>query len=206
MTWASSLGEATVVVGRHVRDGQDTGARSLRRPLDRFEDVPSDHPAGEVGSRGLARQQAGGRHDPAAHDRDPVGDGQDLAQLVADEDDAAAVGGHRAERAEQLVHLLRGEHRGRLVHDQDPGAAVEQLEDLDPLLLTDRELPDLGPRVDPQSELGGQPGDLGFRSARVQAEPGRVQSEQDVLGDRLRGDQREMLVDHAQTGGDRVAR
>ena len=47
----------------------------------------------------------------------------------------------RSER-EQLVDLVRHEHRGRLVEDQDAGAAVEHLEDLDPLLLADAEVGD----------------------------------------------------------------
>ena len=50
--------------------------------------------------------------------------------------------GHRAQRLEERVGLLRREHRGRLVHDQDPRLAVERLQDLDALLLADRELPD----------------------------------------------------------------
>ena len=43
----------------------------------------------------------------------------------------------RAEDREQLGRLLRRQHGGRLVEDQDVGAAVERLQDLDPLLLAD---------------------------------------------------------------------
>ena len=53
--------------------------------------------------------------------------------------------GHRAERGEERHRLLRREHRGRLVHDQDARLAVERLQDLDALLLADRELPDRAP-------------------------------------------------------------
>ena len=42
-----------------------------------------------------------------------------------------------ADDLEQLVRLLRGQHGGRLVEDQHLGAAVERLQDLDPLLLAD---------------------------------------------------------------------
>ena len=38
---------------------------------------------------------------------------------------------------EQLVRLLRRQHGGRLVEDEDVGAAVERLQDLDALLLAD---------------------------------------------------------------------
>ena len=43
---------------------------------------------------------------------------------------------------EQRLGLLRGEHSGRLVEDQHARLAVERLQDLDPLLLADRQLPD----------------------------------------------------------------
>ena len=147
-----------------------------------------------------------GGHLAAAHDRDPVGDGHHLAELVADEHDAASVRDHRPERPEQVVDLLRGEDGGRLVHDQDPRAAIEQLEDLDPLLLADRQLPDLGAGVDPQAEPRGQLADLGLRSLRAKPEARLGQAEQDVLGHGLRRDEREVLVDHAEPGRDRVAR
>ena len=147
-----------------------------------------------------------GRDPAAAHDRDPVRDRDDLVELVADEDDAPAGRGHRLQRPEQVLGLLRREHRGRLVEDEDPGAAVEELQDLDPLLLADAELPDLRPGIDPQPELGGEAGDLGLRAARVEEEARLGEPEQDVLGHGLRRDQREVLVDHPQAGLDRVAR
>ena len=50
--------------------------------------------------------------------------------------------------SKSVVGLLRREHGGRLVEDQDPRLAVERLQDLDPLLLADRELPDARARVD----------------------------------------------------------
>ena len=57
---------------------------------------------------------------------------------------------------EQLAALLRGEHRGRLVEDDDAGAAGENLEDLDALLDADRKQADPLGRVDPQAELARQ--------------------------------------------------
>ena len=144
--------QSAVVLGRHALDREHDLARLERRLVDHLEDAPADHQPRQVGLRGPGRGHARRRHPAAAHDRDPVGDREDLAELVADEDDAPALGGHRPEGREQLVGLLRGEHRGRLVHDQDPGAAVEHLQDLDPLLLADRELPDPGAGVDLQAE------------------------------------------------------
>ena len=44
---------------------------------------------------------------------------------------------------EELVRLLRGEHGGRLVENEDVRAAVEHLDDLDGLLLRDGHVVDL---------------------------------------------------------------
>ena len=43
-----------------------------------------------------------------------------------------------SEDLEQLLRLLRRQDGRRLVEDQDLGAAVERLQDLDALLLADR--------------------------------------------------------------------
>ena len=47
-----------------------------------------------------------------------------------------------------MVGLLRREHAGRLVQDQDVGAAEERLEDLDPLLHADRQVCDRRVEID----------------------------------------------------------
>ena len=47
-----------------------------------------------------------------------------------------------AQVGEERVHLLRHQHRGRLVEDDHLRAAVEHLEDLDPLPLADPEVLD----------------------------------------------------------------
>jgi hypothetical protein len=52
------------------------------------------------------------------------------------------------EDPEQVIGLGRGQHAGRLVEDQDLGAAVERLQDLDTLLESDRQLLDDGIRID----------------------------------------------------------
>ena len=59
-----------------------------------------------------------------------------------------ALGLELAQGVEELVDLLRHEHRGRLVEDQRAGAAVEHLEDLHPLAVADAEVLDQRVRVD----------------------------------------------------------
>jgi len=102
---------------------------------------PTDHGFRQRGRRGRGGRNLG--HHPAlAHDRDPVGDGHDLAQLVRDQDDGLARVAELPEHAEKLVGLGRGEDGGGLVQDEDVGPAVEGLEDLHPLLQADREVLD----------------------------------------------------------------
>ena len=69
-------------------------------------------------------------------------------QLVRDEDDGATVRRHRTHGLEERVRFLRSQHRGRLVQYENACLLVERLQDLDALLLTDRELPDARAGVD----------------------------------------------------------
>ena len=119
--------------------------------LDAQEHLAPDHQLRELLLR--SRPRAGQRVDrlAAPQDRDPVGDLEHLVQLVADEDDRHALARERAQDLEQLARLLRRQHRRRLVEDQDVRAAVERLQDLDPLLLADADV--LDPRVRVDGEL-----------------------------------------------------
>ena len=73
-------------------------------------------------------------------------------ELVADEDDRHALLRQRAQDPEELERFLRRQHRRRLVEDQDLGAPVERLQDLDPLLLADADVLDARVRVDGEVE------------------------------------------------------
>ena len=87
-----------------------------------------------------------------------------------------------AQVVEELVDLLRHEHRGRLVEDEDPGAAVEDLEDLDPLAVADAEVLDQGVGVDVEPVGVGDLADLA-RAARESSRcrAARLGAEDDVL-------------------------
>ena len=145
----------------------------------------------------------------AAQHRHAVGDCHHLVELVRDEDHRLPLGRHRAQRLEQRIGLLWREHRGRLVHDQHPGFPVERLQDLDPLLLADRELPDARTRVDREAVRLAQLGDAPLDRRRVDEEAAAlapVVAEHDVLGHRERRDEPEVLVHHADARVERVPR
>ena len=56
---------------------------------------------------------------------------------MRDEDDRHSVEYEPAQDLEELDGFLWREHRRRLVEDEDVGAAVQRLQDLDALLLAD---------------------------------------------------------------------
>ena len=70
-----------------------------------------------------------------SQDGDRVGDREHLVEFVIDEQNRGAVGFEAPHVAKQLFDFLGNEHRGRLVEDQDLGAAVEHLDDLHSLAL-----------------------------------------------------------------------
>ena len=100
----------------------------------------------------------------------------------------------RFEHDEELVGLLRRQHRGRLVEDQEFRILHQRADDLDALALADRKLPDLAPGIERKA--------VHFRHL---LEPCRhvlerllaVEAERDVLGDGEVVEQREMLEHHA---------
>jgi len=128
-----------------------------------------------------------------------------LLQLVRDEEDGDPLPLQLLEVAEELVDLARDEHGGGLVEDEDPRAAVEDLQDLHPLAVTDAQLLDAAVGIDLQPVGGAQLTDAGPRRRRVEAEAlPRLRAEHDVLEDREVVGQHEVLVDHADPGGDGV--
>ena len=88
-----------------------------------------------------------------AQDGAAVGHGHDLVELVGDEKDGLALGRQILHDLHQLVDLLRRQHGGRLVEDQDLVIAVEHLQDLGTLLHTHGDVLDQGVGVDLQAVL-----------------------------------------------------
>ena len=111
------------------------------------------------------------------------------------------------QRGEQRLRLLRREHRRRLVENQDARAAVERLEDFDALALADREIGDARVGIDGEAELLG-----GLEQSRARLAPARERlpqrlgADQDIVEDREVVGQREVLMHHADAGGQRRLR
>ena len=127
---------------------------------------------------------------------------------MADEDDRAPISRKAAQHGQKLVHLLWGKHRGRLVEDQDLGAPIERFQDLDALLLADRQAVDTCERIDREAVAQRKLGDArrDRPAIREQRRARRGLPEHQVLGDRERRHQHEILMHHAEAVADRVVR
>ena len=193
-------------------------ARAARKPLTvstgapggdearrRLSDGGADRKLGQFVGRGRARiEHRDGS--PAAHHRDPVGERGHLAKLVGDQHDGGATGGERPHRGEKAHSLLVGEDRRRLVEDEDAGARQQHLDDLDPLLLRNRQLVDAAAGIDRKAELGGLGRDLSLDLAKTRCETPAPIGEQHVFGDGERPHQLELLVHHSDAASHRIAR
>ncbi len=191
---AGGDGQARHLEHRDVRDGRLAG-------LGRGQ-LRTDHQLGELlGGGGL--RVGGADRGAAPDDGDVVGDLQHLAQLVRDEDDGQALGLELAQVVEECVHLLRHEHCGRLVEDEDLRAAVEDLEDLHALAVGDTEVLDEGVGTHPEAVRVRDLHDLltGLGADAVQL----LAAENDVLQDGEVVGEHEVLVHHADAAGDGVA-
>ncbi len=166
-----------------------------------------DHELRELALAGLGRPPAP-HHLSAADHGDPVGDLEDLVELVADEDDAGAVFAESAQNREDLVGLLGREHRGRLVEHEDARLAVDRFQDLDPLLLPDAQLTDPRERLDVESQTRGELADAPRGLAEVEQLAGShdLLSQNDVLGDGQHRHEHEVLMHHADAAPDRFGR
>jgi hypothetical protein len=198
--------EAAVVDDAKRVDLQERLA-GVRRPLvDAQQDVAADHqPRQPLLRRTRTRDRVDGLAAP--QHRDPVGDLEDLVQLVRDEDDRHPLRDELLEDLEELDRLLRCQHRRRLVEDEDVGVPVERLQDLDSLLLSDRDVLDLRVRVDVELEPLREVVHSSLGAVRVEQDAlPRLVGEDDVLGDGHHRDEHEVLVHHADAGGDRGVR
>ncbi len=168
--------------------------------------LAADHELGQA-LLGGARDGHRGHLLAAAQHRHAVGDSQHLVELVGDDDDRGAGGLELAQHAEQLLRLLRRQHRGRLVEDQHLRVAVQRLQDLDALLLADGQVLDPGLRRDGEPVAPRQLAHALLGGRHVDGDAlSRLGGEHDVLGHRHHRDQHEVLVHHADLRVDGVRR
>ena len=158
----------------------------------------ADHQPGQLRFAHLMALRA--RDDTAgAHHEDTIGDRHHLAELVGDEQDRGAGVAQALEHGEELLDLARREHGGGLVENQDAGLAGQRFDDLDALAHADRQ------RADRRVEItqveayllrqalrpGGHFGVLPQPSASA------AHAEGEILANRERIDQGELLMHHA---------
>ena len=113
-------------------------------------DLGADHHARQR-RRGLLPRIAGRNLLAAAQDRRRVAQPLHLFELVADVEDGAAFALEPLEHDEELVGLLRREHGGRLVEDEELRILHQRAHDLDALALADRQPPDLALGIERQA-------------------------------------------------------
>ena len=94
----------------------------------------------------------------------------------------------------------------RLVKDQEISFAQYGLENLDALLAAERQIADACKGIEVETEPSARLADAIRHFRRAQHTAGRRPAEHDVLHHRHGIDQHEMLMDHRDAGGDRVAR
>ena len=136
-----------------------------------------------------------------AQDRAAVGDLHDLVELMRDKQDALALFCEVFHDLHELLDLLRGEHRGRLVENKYLVFAVEHFEYFGALLHTDCHVLDDRIWIDAQSVLIAQLNYLFarlilFKKSRLIR---RLITEDDVIENREALNKLEVLVHHPDT-------
>ena len=182
-------------IGRDIKRGDDQqrgadgrGARALQNMQ-----LRADHQFSQM--RGAFCARIAGRNNAArAQDRRTRAKRSDFLQFMADIKDGAAFFGEAAQSFKQGLRLLRRQHRGRLVHDDQLGSLQQAAQDFDALALRHGEIEHEARGVDRQA--------VAFRdlldTPREDADTAPVvDAECHVFRDREGVEQREMLKHHA---------
>ena len=117
--------------------------------------IAAHHEAGQLLLGGLSRRH-GAYDPPVPHHRHAIRKLHDFLKLVRHNDDRAALVSQPAKDGEELVLLMYGQDCCRFVEDQQPGVAIEQLEDFNSLLHPNRQVLHLRMGIDGQMVLVAQ--------------------------------------------------
>lgn len=153
----------------------------------------ANHHPRQAGRGFVTRNRLAG-HLAAAQNGGAVAQGLDFVQLVADVDNRHALAGQPAQGVEQLLHRLRGEHRGGFVQDQQLGVLQQAAHDFHPLALAHRQAVHQPVRVQRQAVALGHFAHPQRQRRRVER---RIQRQGDVLDHGQGFEQRKMLKHHA---------
>ncbi len=156
------------------------------------------------GAPGVARRVARLDHAAVAQDGQPLGDGEHLVELVADEHDRDAALLQPAHDDEEPLDLAVGQRRRRLVHDEDLRVVDERAADRDELAVGDGQPLHLGVEVEGQSQVVDDAlgGGADARPRREDAALGELAQHRDVLGGGEVREEGEVLVDHLDAAAD----
>ena len=198
-------GSATERSSTRSTSGAPGGDR-LERATD---DLAADHQAHHLGlvePGGVSRRDRAGRR--AAPSRGGPGGAPRRAGARCRRSPTPALGQPSHEALEPRS-LRVAERRGRLVHDDEAGVERERARDRDELPLArlqplDRRRP-AGTCVSPMA-ASSAPSVASSASRRSGRRRRRLAAEKDVLGGRQRRDELQLLRDHGDAGGDRLAR
>ena len=191
----------------HIDAGhfQQRGGSDRRFASGRVRQIAAHHQLGQSATVGLSRSGVG--HGGAlTDDRDFVAIGQHLVELVRDEDDGGTFGDEPLQGDEQFDHFLRDEHGRGFVEDENLGAAIQHLQDLDALSLSDTEAGNGCVEVELHPESRHELADSRMGAGEIDspARCHRFVAENDVLGDGEVVGQHEVLVNHSDAGRDGV--
>src|SRR5260370_18063754 len=113
-------------------------------------DITANHEADEFLLVDV-RTWEGGDQLPITHDRDPVGDAEDLIQAVRDIQDSYALCRKIADNVKQLFDLLTSQRSGRLIHNHELRIERECLCNLNAFRPSNRRARHQSTRIDVQS-------------------------------------------------------
>ena len=193
---------------RHDTDalGRDDDVAGFAFAPYRPGDPAADHQLGEfrfVGFTGVPF----GDQSPSPQHQHTVGGRHHLTQLVGNEDQRQPVSRHHLQRLEKLVAFGRRQNRSGFIEHQNTGIVVERLENLDPLAFADRQVMHQLLRFHHQAEALGRRHQLAPGGGPIGLQtPEAFGARRDIIENRQVGCQGEMLMHHADAGGDRRLR